>query len=100
PGGIVCGDEPGTVRLPDGPSRAGDDARLTGARRPGRSSRPFVLARGSMILTGPAIHREQRRGTLNIEPFDPKHLNPNSYNFHLHSVLLCRPDATRRWTRE
>lgn len=41
-----------------------------------------------MLLTGYAIAAERKRCALTIEPFTPASLNPNSYNFHLHSVLL------------
>ena len=40
-----------------------------------------------MILTGNEIH--QRMGKdLNIEPFDQKNLNPNSYNLSLHDEIM------------
>ncbi|MFD7505405.1 dCTP deaminase [Streptomyces sp. NPDC059850] len=36
-----------------------------------------------MILTGPEIHRRVKAGEIEIEPFDPALLSPNSYDFHL-----------------
>src|SRR5690349_18996298 len=40
-----------------------------------------------MILTGPAIHEAVTNGTITIDPFEPRLLNPNSYNYHLGSQL-------------
>lgn len=40
-----------------------------------------------MILTGKEIEREVKAGRIVINPFDPKHCNPNSYNFHLGDTL-------------
>lgn len=41
----------------------------------------------SMILTGPEI--QKRLGSdIKIEPYNPKFLNPNSYNLTLHEDLL------------
>jgi|SRR5579883_300955 dCTP deaminase len=50
-----------------------------------------------MILTGLAICRERLRGKISIEPFDKQHVNPNSYNFHLHNRILMRGNETDRW---
>jgi dCTP deaminase len=36
-----------------------------------------------MILTGPQIEVAHRRGELAIEPFDPKRVSPNAYDFRL-----------------
>jgi dCTP deaminase len=36
-----------------------------------------------VILTGPEIHARVRSGQIEIEPFDPGCLSPNSYDFHL-----------------
>lgn len=45
--------------------------------------------RGSaVILTGPHIRSAYEAGELLIDPFDPAHLNPNSYNFHLGPTIL------------
>ncbi|GLW58536.1 dCTP deaminase [Kitasatospora phosalacinea] len=41
-----------------------------------------------MILTGPEIVREREAGRLTIEPFDPKQVNPNSYNLTLGPTLV------------
>lgn len=40
-----------------------------------------------MILTGQEIIREVRTGNIVIEPFEPDHVNPNSYNFRLGETL-------------
>ena len=40
-----------------------------------------------MLLSGDEIRRRQDDG-LRIDPFDPKRLNPNSYNLSLHDELL------------
>ncbi|WP_339607885.1 dCTP deaminase [uncultured Roseivirga sp.] len=40
-----------------------------------------------MILSGREIQREMGKG-INIEPFSPSQLNPNSYNLKLHHELL------------
>ena len=50
-----------------------------------------------MILTGSAICRERHRGAITIEPFSKEHVNPNSYNFHLHNRILRRGKETDRW---
>lgn len=41
-----------------------------------------------MILSGLEISREIELGNIVIEPYDPKRLNPNSYNLTLHDELL------------
>ena len=41
-----------------------------------------------MILSGLEISREIELGNILIEPYDPKRLNPNSYNLTLHDELL------------
>jgi dCTP deaminase len=40
-----------------------------------------------MILTGLEIAREVKAGRITIDPFDERHLNPNSYNFALGPLL-------------
>lgn len=40
-----------------------------------------------MILSGREI-RNNINSNIIIEPFDEKHLNPNSYNLHLHDELI------------
>jgi dCTP deaminase len=45
-----------------------------------------------MILTGPRIQQEVANGTITIEPFDPKLVNPNSYDFRLGDKLLVYKD--------
>ena len=40
-----------------------------------------------MILTGPEILRQQALGRIQIDPFRPDQINPNSYNFRLGSIL-------------
>ena len=46
-----------------------------------------------MILSGLAIVEEIRKGNIQIDPFDEKRLNPNSYNLRLHNQLLVYHDA-------
>src|SRR5262245_20107807 len=41
-----------------------------------------------MILTGDAIRRACAAGDIIIDPFNPRHLNPNSYNYRLQPSLL------------
>ncbi len=41
-----------------------------------------------MILTAQKIEEARDAGDLTLDPFDPQHLNPNSYNFHLGDRLL------------
>jgi len=57
-----------------------------------------------MILSGFEIQR-QLGANIVIDPFDPTHLNPNSYNLSLHDELLvyeevvldmCKPNRVRR----
>lgn len=57
-----------------------------------------------MILSGKEILRQVENGTIEIEPFEPTRINPNSYNLHLHDRLLVytgdildmkTPNATR-----
>lgn len=57
-----------------------------------------------MILSGHQI-RAQLGGNIVIDPFDEKHLNPNSYNLTLHNELMTyeevildmrRPNRVRR----
>ena len=40
-----------------------------------------------MILTGPEIIKEYKKGNLTIEPFDQTLVNPNSYNYRLGEQL-------------
>ena len=40
-----------------------------------------------MILSGKAIAQYMGKEIV-IEPYDPKRLNPNSYNLSLHNQLL------------
>lgn len=41
-----------------------------------------------MILTGPEIARERTRERLVLDPFDPKQIQPNSYNLALGPTLI------------
>lgn len=41
-----------------------------------------------MILTSKKILEEIKKGTIIIDPFDEKFLNPNSYNLRLHNELF------------
>lgn len=45
-----------------------------------------------MILSGREIERVMGREIM-IEPFDPAHLNPNSYNLSLHNELMVYNDS-------
>ena len=45
-----------------------------------------------MILSGLEIQKEINRGSIAIDPFDEKRLNPNSYNLRLHDELLVYTD--------
>jgi len=40
-----------------------------------------------VILTGSEIRRQVRLGRIQIDPFDERRINPNSYNFRLGNVL-------------
>lgn len=55
----------------------------------------FNFASGGM-LTGAEIEKQIRKGRINISPYDPKQLNPNSYNLKLHPQLLV---YKRNWHR-
>lgn len=41
------------------------------------------------ILTGSEIDKQVRAGRIFIDPYNPKRLNPNSYNVRLGPKLLC-----------
>lgn len=41
------------------------------------------------ILTGNEIDRQVKAGRIFIDPYNPKRLNPNSYNVRLGPKLLC-----------
>lgn len=53
-----------------------------------------------MILTGPAIQAEVEAGRIQIDPFDPRFLNPNSYDFRLSDSLLVYDDLVLDSARE
>ncbi len=40
------------------------------------------------MLTGAEIERQIKKGNIAIDPYDPKCINPNSYNLKLHPQLL------------
>jgi dCTP deaminase len=42
-----------------------------------------------MILTGSEIERMVGQGRITIHPFDPRCLQPNSYDLHLGDALAC-----------
>lgn len=44
-----------------------------------------------MILTGNEIKSEVKRGRIVIDPFTESSLNPNSYNYHIGSVIKVAP---------
>lgn len=46
-----------------------------------------------MVLSGLEIKKQISEGKINIEPFNEKSLNPNSYNLKLHNELLIYTDA-------
>jgi dCTP deaminase len=48
----------------------------------------YIYKGARVILTGTAIEEENTRGAINITPFDPDLLNPNSYNYRLGEELL------------
>ena len=41
-----------------------------------------------MILTGRQIQQKVQTGEIEISPFDPTHVNPNSYDLTLHNQML------------
>lgn len=43
---------------------------------------------GGGMLTGVEIERQIKKGNIQISPYDPKCINPNSYNLRLHPDLL------------
>ncbi len=45
-----------------------------------------------MILSGKEILKEVEKGNIVIDPFDPKRINPNSYNLRLNNELLVYTD--------
>lgn len=53
-----------------------------------------------MILTGPAIQAEVEAGRIQIDPFDPSRLNPNSYDFRLSDSLLVYDESVLDSARE
>ncbi len=46
-----------------------------------------------MILSGLEIERQVVRGNIQIEPYNTKQVNPNSYNLKLHNELVVYTDA-------
>jgi dCTP deaminase len=59
------------------------------------------------ILTGPEITRLRSTGEITLDPYNPEHVNPNSYNLTLGQTLLTytsevldvrRPNPTREIT--
>ena len=48
------------------------------------------------MLTGTEIERRVKKGHIQISPYDPKCVNPNSYNLKLHpQLLIYKRDAER-----
>lgn len=45
-----------------------------------------------MILSGLMIEEEVKRGNININPYEHKLLNPNSYNYRLNNKLIILKD--------
>lgn len=52
------------------------------------------------VLSGNQILEEVEKGTIVIDPFDKKHLNPNSYNLHLGDELLTYEHAVLDMKKE
>ena len=50
-----------------------------------------------MILTGEQIKWAQQHGYLNIDPWDDKRLNPNSYNLRLADELMVYGETIPGW---
>lgn len=48
------------------------------------------------MLTGAEIEKQINKGRIQISPYDPKQINPNSYNLKLHPQLLV---YERNWHR-
>lgn len=48
------------------------------------------------MLTGAEIEKQINKGRISISPYDPKQINPNSYNLKLHPQLLV---YKRNWHR-
>ena len=46
-----------------------------------------------MILADVDILREIKEGNIEISPYTPEFMNPNSYNLRLHDILLVYADA-------
>ncbi|MGW2317082.1 dCTP deaminase [Streptomyces sp. NPDC001680] len=43
-----------------------------------------------MILTGPAIAAAVQAGEITIDPYDPRHLSPNAYDWQLgNTIRIC-----------
>lgn len=45
-----------------------------------------------MILSGLEIKKQIEQGRIQIDPYDEKYLNPNSYNLRLHNEMLIYTD--------
>lgn len=51
---------------------------------------------GSGMLTGAEIERQIKKGNIQISPYDPECINPNSYNLKLHpQLLIYKRDSLR-----
>ena len=48
------------------------------------------------MLTGDEIERQIKKGNILIDPYDPKRINPNSYNLCLHPQLLVYSRGSNR----
>ena len=51
--------------------------------------RDYERSRYCMILSGKEIQKQVIDRNIVIRPFDPKKVNPNSYNLTLHNELRC-----------
>ena len=51
---------------------------------------------GGGMLTGAEIERQIKKGNIQISPYDPSCINPNSYNLKLHpQLLIYKRDSSR-----
>lgn len=53
-----------------------------------KSECPNLRENEKMILSGKEIQKKREAGLIQIEPFDEKLINPNSYNLRLHNELV------------
>ncbi len=85
------GDHPAAVKLHDATARLA----YPGRPIPPRPGAPLPVDLGYGILSGTAIHAAVRDGTIELDPFDPAHLNPASYDVTLDHRVLVYEAVTR-----